>query len=81
MLLILLLLVLIYSIHSYILINKWNIDTKLYMNKGFGKPSTATSSFKYVGNVKPGIRGPKRIVDPSIMRPDYAETGNMYTIL
>jgi hypothetical protein len=46
------------------------------MNKGFGKPTTSTS-FKYVGNVKPGIRGPKRMVDPSIMRPDYAETGKL----
>jgi len=43
------------------------------MNKGFGKP--APSSFKYVGKLKPGIRGPKRMVDPSIMRPDYAEAG------
>jgi methionyl aminopeptidase len=46
---------------------------KLYMNKGFGKP--VSSSFKYVGKLKPGVRGPKRIVDPTIMRPDYAETG------
>jgi hypothetical protein len=79
MLLIVLVLAVLYlsSIHSYKVINnKWNVDTKLY-GGGFGKPSTS-SSFKYVGNVKPGIRGPKRIVDPSIMRPDYAETGNMY---
>ena len=78
MLVLLVLLVLIFNfIHSYNLINnKCNIDTKLYMNKGFGKPTTSTS-FKYVGNVKPGIRGPKRMVDSSIMRPDYAETGKL----